>query len=272
MWCSRPVNAEPPRRSSSLGSRRHRGEIRCLIRDAEMDPVMARHADSSPFLVLFVCTGNICRSPVGEQLFRARADEVARDSFGLGDASAALQVASAGVHARDGDRMTSQAADLSLRYGADPVRHASKRLIEWNLENAGLVLGATRNHRREIVSMYPRASRITFTITEFARLFDDLLSDATAVDALRAQVGSAGVGAADVGVAGVGAAGFGTGGYGAAVVAAVSARRGLVRPDRASDDDVVDPYRRSQKTYDAVGTVLDEAMTSMKRNFEALLP
>ena len=206
-------------------------------------------------------------------MFRARADEVARDSFGLGDASAALQVASAGVHARDGDRMTSQAADLSLRYGADPVRHASKRLIEWNLENAGLVLGATRNHRREIVSMYPRASRITFTITEFARLFDDLLSDATAVDALRAQVGSAGAGAgaADVGVAGVRAAGFGTGGYGAAVVAAVSARRGLVRPDRASDDDVVDPYRRSQKTYDAVGTVLDDAMTSMKRNFEALL-
>ena len=229
--------------------------------------MMARHVDGSPFLVLFVCTGNICRSPVGEQLFRARADEVARDSFDRGDASSALQVASVGVRARDGDRMTSQAADLSLRYGADPVRHASKRLIERHLENAGLVLGATRNHRREIVSMYPRASRITFTITEFSRLFDNLLLDATAVGALRAQVGSAGLGAA-----GVGAAGFAAGAYGAAVVAAVSARRGLVRPDRASDDDVVDPYRRSQKTYDAVGAVLDDAMTSMKRNFEALLP
>ena len=222
-----------------------------------MNPETGRHADGSPFLVLFVCTGNICRSPVGEQLFRARADEVARGSFGRRDASAALQVASAGVHARDGDRMTSQAAELSLRYGADPERHASERLIERHLEDAGLVLGATRGHRRDIVSMYPRASRITFTITEFARLFDNLLSDAAAVDAVRAQVGSAGVGAAA---------------YGAAVVAAVSARRGLVRPDHSSDDDVVDPYRRSQKTYDAVGTVLDEAMTSMKRNFEALLP
>ena len=215
------------------------------------ESVTGQHAQPSPFLVLFVCTGNICRSPVGEQLFRARADEVARDRFGLTDASAMLQVESAGVYAREGDRMTGQAADLSLRFGADPARHASKRLTERHLEDAGLVLGATRDHRREIVSMFPRVSRRAFTITEFARLFENLVSDAAAVDAVRAQLG------AD---------------FGPVVVAAVSARRGLVRPDRASDDDVVDPYRRSQKTYDSVGMVLDDAMSSMKRGFEALLP
>jgi len=189
---------------------------------------------------------------VGEQLFRARADEVARDRFGLSDASAVLQVESAGVYARDGDRMTSQAADLSLRFGADPARHASKRLIERQLEGAGLVLGATRDHRREIVSMYPRASRIAFTITEFARLFDNLVSDAPATDRVRSH--------------------WGTPDFAPTVVAAVASRRGLVRPEHAADDDVTDPYRRSQNTYDAVGTVLDDAMTSMRRSFEALLP
>lgn len=211
-----------------------------------------QHTDSSPFLVLFVCTGNICRSPVGEQLFRARADELAGERFGAADASSALLVASAGVYARDGDTMTPQAEELAIRYGADPAGHRSRRLTEQQLEGAGLILGATRDHRREIVSMYPRASRIAFTITEFARLFENLATDAAAVDAVRAQ--------------------YGTRDFGAAVVAAVASRRGLVRPEQASDDDVVDPYRRSQNTYDAVGTVLDDAMTSMKNSFATLLP
>ena len=227
-------------------------EMRWLIPDSAAGPVRGRHVELSPFLVLFVCTGNICRSPVAEQLFRAQADEVARDRFGWSDASAALQVASAGVRARDGDRMTSQAAKLSLQYGADPASHASKRLTERHLKEACLILGATRGHRRDIVSMSPRALRVTFTITEFASLFDNLISDAAAVDAIRAR--------AD-------AAAFGT-----AVVAAVSARRGLVRPNHPSDDDVVDPYRRSQNRYNSVGTVLNDAITSMKRNFESLLP
>lgn len=215
-------------------------------------PVMGRRADSSPFLVLFVCTGNICRSPVGEQLFRARADEVARNRFGVTDASGAFLVASAGVFARDGDRMTSQAAELAVRYGADPADHASRRLTAQLLAEAGLVLGATRDHRRAVASMYPRASRIAFTVTEFARLFENLVADAAAADGVRAH--------------------FGTADFGSTVVAAVSARRGLVSPDQASDDDVVDPYRRSQHTYNAVGTVLDDAVNSMKRSFEALLP
>ena len=202
--------------------------------------------------MLFVCTGNICRSPLGEQLFRARADEVAQARFGAADAAGTLLVASAGVHARDGDPMTSQAADLSIRYGAKPARHLSGRLTKRHLEQAGLVLGATRDHRREIVSMYPRASRIAFTITEFARLFDNLVSDAPATDRVRSH--------------------WGTPDFAPTVVAAVASRRGLVRPEHAADDDVTDPYRRSQNTYDAVGTVLDDAMTSMKRSFEALLP
>ena len=199
-----------------------------------------------------MCTGNICRSPLGEQLFRTRADEVAQARFGAADAAGTLLVASAGVYAREGDPMTSQAADLSIRYGAKPARHVSGRLTERHLERAGLVLGATRDHRREIVSMYPRASRIAFTITEFARLFDNLVSDAPATELVRSH--------------------WGTPDFAPTVVTAVASRRGLVRPEQADDDDVTDPYRRSQTTYDAVGAVLDDAMTSMKRSFEALLP
>ena len=100
--------------------------------------------------------------------------------------------------------------------------------------------------------MYPRASRIAFTITEFARLFDNLVSDAPATELVRSH--------------------WGTPDFAPTVVTAVASRRGLVRPEQADDDDVTDPYRRSQTTYDAVGAVLDDAMTSMKRSFEALLP
>ena len=205
-----------------------------------------------PFEVLFVCTGNICRSPIGEQLFAARADEVARERFGFHDSRRFLSFASAGVRASEGDRMTTQAADVSTRYGADPSRHGSRRLTEQQLASAGLILGATRDHRREVVSMHPKASRIAFTIPEFARLFDNLMSDADLVASLRAQ--------------------WGQPKFAAEVVAAVSSRRGLVRLERASDDDVVDPYRRSQATYDSVGKVLADAAASVRRNVELLLP
>ncbi len=124
--------------------------------------------------------------------------------------------------------------------------------MEPQLASAGLILGATRDHRRQIVSMYPKASRVAFTIPEFARLFDNLVSDAAAVEWLRGL--------------------WGQPIFAAEVVAGVSSRRGLVRPDNASDDDVVDPYRRSQATYDAVGEVLADAAASVLRSFKLVLP
>ena len=111
------------------------------------------------FAILTVCSGNICRSPLAEQLLRA----------GLSDWTD-LTVFSAGSVAMEGDRMPDEAAALALRYGGDPSAHAARQLVEAHIRQADLVLGMSREHRRAVVQLLPSASRYTFTLREFARL------------------------------------------------------------------------------------------------------
>ena len=111
------------------------------------------------FAILTVCSGNICRSPLAEQLLRA----------GLSD-WADLTVSSAGTIAMEGDKMPDEAAALSVRYGGSPSAHAARQLIEAQIRQADLVLGMSRDHRRAVVQLLPSASRYTFTLREFARL------------------------------------------------------------------------------------------------------
>ncbi|KQQ28376.1 MULTISPECIES: arsenate reductase/protein-tyrosine-phosphatase family protein [unclassified Frondihabitans] len=110
-----------------------------------------------PLSVLVVCTGNICRSPLAEQLLAARLDR----SFLL---------SSAGTFAETSSPMEPLSAELSRQYGGVPELHRARDLDVDMIRAADLILTATREHRAAAVSMLPRASRYTFTLAEFARL------------------------------------------------------------------------------------------------------
>ncbi len=73
--------------------------------------------------VLFVCAGNICRSPMAEAIFRRRAQEHPRLS--------AIEVESAGTIAIDGNRALLGTLDVMRReFGLDISRHRARRLTE----------------------------------------------------------------------------------------------------------------------------------------------
>lgn len=108
--------------------------------------------------VLVVCTANVCRSPMAEQLLRHR----------LGDAR--VEVASAGVAARSGQPMSPLAQAVLREVGVPVLTHESRRLEPELVTAADLVLTATREHRTAVVGESPRALRRTFTIRELARL------------------------------------------------------------------------------------------------------
>lgn len=74
--------------------------------------------------LLFVCTGNLCRSAVAERLTLARA---ARSLAGSPEL-ARVEVVSAGVHAEDGARMDPLSARALQALGGDPAGFASRRL------------------------------------------------------------------------------------------------------------------------------------------------
>ncbi|MEU4229750.1 hypothetical protein AB0F17_36100 [Nonomuraea sp. NPDC026600] len=109
------------------------------------------------FHILFVCTGNICRSPLAERL--------ARSALGP-----SFQVTSAGTHAEPGLEMHERTRRTLLRLGGDPSGFVSRALTTEVLAAADLVLTAASAHRAESVSMHLPAAGRTFTIVEFGTL------------------------------------------------------------------------------------------------------
>lgn len=114
----------------------------------------------SPFSVLFVCTGNICRSPLGERLLRARLH------------SSEFEVTSAGVMAMVGSGMDPEAAQQLHALGGDDRGFVAQQITEKMIGHADLVLTATRAHRERVLEERPGALRRTFTLLEFADLLD----------------------------------------------------------------------------------------------------
>ena len=171
------------------------------------------------FTILTVCSGNICRSPLAEQLLRSGLAHWPEVTLG-----------SAGTIGLTGRAMPHEAADLSRHFGGDPTGHVARVLTAEHLSTVNLVFAMSREHRRAIVELVPRAIRYTFTIREFARLVngvtDDDLDEAAALP-LDDVVGR-----------------FST------LVGFAASQRGAVGPPAtADDDDVVDPYRRSDEVY-----------------------
>jgi protein-tyrosine phosphatase len=122
------------------------------------------------FNILFVCTGNICRSPFAEILTRALiADRMGRRG------AACFTVSSAGTHGLVGAPMDelSRAELAPWRLdGAAADGFAARQLDPRIVGCADLVLTAERRHRSFVVGLEPRALPVTFCLRELARLLD----------------------------------------------------------------------------------------------------
>lgn len=114
-----------------------------------------RHGPGRPFRVLFVCTGNICRS--------AYADVVARGRHLPG-----LEFASAGTYAMVGSPMDPPMA-AQVRGRGDVEAHRARQLTRDLMAEADLVLAMASEHRRYILDEWPALGRKVFVIGQAAR-------------------------------------------------------------------------------------------------------
>ncbi|MGN6780516.1 MAG: hypothetical protein ACTHJH_03345 [Marmoricola sp.] len=119
-----------------------------------------RTRDDPTFRVLFVCIGNICRSPSGERLLRRR---LPADRF---------VVESAGVNGLEGQPMAARAAAELEALGIDTGGFVARRLTDPMVRAADLVLAATGDIRSRLLADTPSALRRSFTVREFAALLD----------------------------------------------------------------------------------------------------
>ena len=112
------------------------------------------------YSVLFVCTGNTCRSPMAEALARTLlADRKGVPASDL--ESAGVRVRSAGVFASPGSAATPEAVDAVAAMGADLSGHASQPLTEALIQDADVIYTMTDQHRLAALTLNPGAAEKT---------------------------------------------------------------------------------------------------------------
>ena len=111
--------------------------------------------------ILFVCTGNICRSPTAERLAAACGSRLQLPDF---------RSSSAGTRAVIAHPIHHDAAAVLEQLGGDAANFAARQFRPRIAADADLVLTMTKAHRDAVLELAPGLLRRTFTLTEAAQL------------------------------------------------------------------------------------------------------
>jgi protein-tyrosine phosphatase len=111
-------------------------------------------------MILFVCEGNVCRSPLAAALL-VRA---------LAEGGVPLDVASAGTRALVGAPADEHTRAVARRENVDLEGHRARQLDRQTAEAATLLLAASRRVRSEAVAIHPPAVQYAFTIRQLERI------------------------------------------------------------------------------------------------------
>ncbi|MDP5227734.1 MULTISPECIES: hypothetical protein [Arthrobacter] len=197
------------------------------------------HPEDEVVTILTVCVGNVCRSPLAEQLIRARLAEYRLDH---------VELASAGLGAMVGEPMQPLPARWSQHYGGDPRGAVGKQICENYVQAADVILTLTRELRDQLVREYPRALSRTFSLGEFVALLE--LAGSLNAPAPRSFFEAHQDDERD----------YSQAGRFRELVRAAGQRRSLVA---GVQDDVKDPMGRSEAFHEAVAAQIDGLSTRL---------
>ncbi|WP_068777392.1 low molecular weight protein arginine phosphatase [Paenibacillus sp. FJAT-26967] len=106
--------------------------------------------------ILFVCTGNTCRSPLAEGMLKQLA----------GQENLEIHIRSAGVYANDGSPISQQSSSVLREKGCE-ASITSRLLGIQEVKWADLILTMTNEHKRGVVQRFPEAAGKTFSLKEY---------------------------------------------------------------------------------------------------------
>lgn len=139
------------------------------------------------FHVSFVCSGNICRSPMGEVVLRSLADDA-----GLGDRIAVSSFGTGPWH--EGEQADHRARQALAERGYDGESHRARQISAPDIAPIDLLIALDRGHRRHLTALGADPDRVRL-LTEFdpehpsdPDVFDPYYSDVGVYRDVLAQV------------------------------------------------------------------------------------
>ena len=104
--------------------------------------------------IIFVCTGNTCRSPMAEGILKSLQND--------------YEVLSRGLYVPEEIGASFFSIKAMEEMDIDISKHKSKQLTVGEAEDCDLIITMTKSHKDIIVSAYPKFSDKTFTLSEYA--------------------------------------------------------------------------------------------------------
>lgn len=110
--------------------------------------------------IMFICTGNICRSAMAEGILK----KVAKDK------NLNIEVYSCGIYAEDGNYATYNAVEASKYYDVDISKHRATNIRNSKIQEMDVILCATESHKQIVLHVYPNLMGKVYTMKEYAKI------------------------------------------------------------------------------------------------------
>ena len=113
--------------------------------------------------IMFICTGNICRSAMAEGMLRKMLQEKKIEA----------EIYSCGIYAETGDEPTYNAIDAMKDYDVNITSHKATNIRDSKIKEMDIILCATNSHKQNVLYLYPELKGKVYTMKEYAGIDKD---------------------------------------------------------------------------------------------------
>lgn len=129
-----------------------------------VESYMGTYSFNDIYSVLFVCTGNMCRSPMAEGILQKKVKEEAPPSL-----SDKIWIQSCGIYAFEGNKPSDKSVQIAQQNGIDISTIRSKSINRVLVEQSDIIFALSIDHLNFILDNFPSARHKTFLLKAFGK-------------------------------------------------------------------------------------------------------